>query len=333
MTNSCRYPIVGLFLLILSCGQIESQTLSERSGASRDTLLKIEAKRGKGFNYSYYLFLPSGSRNNNPTYLLVEPNNSGKPTDDIAFQDADARFTAETSSVGRSISKKLGLPLLVPVFPRPEKIWKTYTHALDRDAMLITEGDMKRIDLQLIAMIDDARERLKRLGIAADEKVMLNGFSASGTFANRFTLLHPARVKAVASGGINGIAMLPVKELDKTALEYPLGIVDFETITGHPFDVREYRTVPQYIYMGAKDSNDASLFKDSYDDSERTIIHTLIGKVMMPDRFKKCESIYQEQHINARFVVYPDVGHGVNKQIIVDLCRFFRSEMERKKRE
>jgi len=79
--------------------------------------------------------------------------------------------------------------------------WLLYTQALDRNSLRADlPPDLLRIDLQLIAMIEDARERLLPMGMHTDVKVFMWGFSATGMFVNRFTLLHPERVKAVASG-------------------------------------------------------------------------------------------------------------------------------------
>lgn len=58
-------------------------------------------------------------------------------------------------------------------------------HALDRDALTTEIEGLKRIDRQLISMIDDARERMKQKGLVLNEKVLMAGFSASGMFVNR----------------------------------------------------------------------------------------------------------------------------------------------------
>src|SRR5215472_6520300 len=95
----------------------------------------------------------------------------------------------------RSISnlafRNLGLPYLVPAFPRPASKWQYYTHALDRDTLACRELGLERIDLQLIAMIRDARRRLAEAGVPIEEKVFLWGYSAAGSFTIRFTVLHP----------------------------------------------------------------------------------------------------------------------------------------------
>ncbi len=66
-----------------------------------------------------------------------------------------------------------------------------YTHSLDSDTLKNEEGKLVRIDLQLINMIEDAKSRLLERNIELEDKVFLTGFSASGSFTNRFTVLHP----------------------------------------------------------------------------------------------------------------------------------------------
>jgi pimeloyl-ACP methyl ester carboxylesterase len=61
----------------------------------------------------------------------------------------------------------------VPVIPRPRAQWKYYTHALDRDTLEWHEPSVERIDLQLIAMVDDARRRLTAEGIPTEKKIFL----------------------------------------------------------------------------------------------------------------------------------------------------------------
>ena len=121
---------------------------------------------------------------NKPIYLLVEPNNTGVGSNFVSL-DKNTKDSIETCS-GSSVARKLKIPLLMPVFPRPGGT--LYTHALDRETLLIGEGDLKRIDLQLIAMIAHAQKLLRHNDVKVNEKIFMNGFSASGTFTNRFTI-------------------------------------------------------------------------------------------------------------------------------------------------
>jgi len=282
-------------------------------------LLKIPANPAQGFYWPYYLSVPNGLTSH--TVILVEPNNSGFVNDDPAVHDA----AAETLALLRTpFAVNLGTPLLVPTFPRPANYWWVYVQALDRDTLLTNLEGLQRVDLQLIAMIDDARQRLAALGTPVDRKVFMNGFSASGSFVNRFTLLHPERVKAAASGS-GGCPMVPVAEWDGHTLRYPVGVSDLETLTGHPFDITAYRTVPKYIYVGDKDNNDAVDYSDGFDDEDRNLIYEIFGDpVYIYPRWSIAEQIFNSVSASGQFVIYPDVGHTITIGMWEDLRRFFQ---------
>ncbi|OFY51082.1 MAG: hypothetical protein A2W85_05210 [Bacteroidetes bacterium GWF2_41_31] len=290
-----------------------------------DTIIKIEANPKQGFNYPYYLRIPKGLNKSDVKYLLVETNNTGV-NDTIQFHEQVAYLQIKRNSLGSSLCSNLKIPFLMPVFPRPQKNdGNIYTHAFDRDAAMIDKGEMKRLDLQLIAMIENARVVLSNYEISIKEKILINGFSASGTFANRFTLIQPEIVAGVACGGINAIAILPIAKLEEKKLKYPLGIFDFEALFAAKFNIAAYQQVPQFIYMGEKDTNDAVLFDDAYSNSERKMIYQLLGKTMIPDRFIHCEQIYRNNNVNSTFKIYPDIGHETEQTIFLDVYTFFKN--------
>jgi predicted esterase len=292
-----------------------------------NTLEVVDASPAKGFHYPYLLKMPTAARLDGTTYLLVEPNNTGRVSDDLDVH-VDAAKKLAGGAVGSFVAKRLDLPLLVPVFPRPETGWETYTHALDRDSMLVQDGPMRRLDLQLLAMVDDARKRLRGYGVTTQEQVLLTGFSASATFANRFTLLHPEKVRAVATGGLNAILIVPSSTLDDVELPYPLGIADLREIAKTTFHPAAWRAVPQFIYMGAKDDNDAAQFDDGYSESERAIVFRVLGEKMQPDRWTRVQQLYRDAGANATFRTYDHMGHGTDGQINGEITEFFRKEME-----
>ncbi|HEX6096321.1 MAG TPA: hypothetical protein VF432_08360 [Thermoanaerobaculia bacterium] len=292
-----------------------------------NTLEVVEANPAKGFHYSYILKMPTAARLDGTTYLLVEPNNTGRVSDDLNVH-AEAAKKLAGSAVGAYVARKLDLPLLVPIFPRPETGWERYTHALDRDTMLIAEGPMRRLDLQLLAMIDDARRRLRGYGVTTHEKVLLTGFSASGTFSNRFTLLHPEKVQAVAAGGLNAMLIVPSATLDSVALPYPLGISDLQETARTRFDAAKWKAVPQFLYMGAKDDNDAVLFDDGYSESERAVVFQVLGEKMQPDRWTHMQELYRNAGASATFRTYEHMGHGTDQKINDEVVEFFRKAME-----
>lgn len=321
---------LAIFSLLFGLSYAHAAELVPSPTPKRGELIEIPAAPAKGFRFPYLLFLPESAGEKRYDYLLVEPNNTGHTSDDLEVHHAAAIALARDSSVGNFVAKRLGVPLLVPVFPRASSSDNIYTHSLDRDTILITDGPLRRLDLQLLAMIADARPRLESLGRPVNAKVLLNGFSASGLFANRFVFLHPETVAAAAFGGVNCFIMLPVAELKSHSLNFPLGIADLEKITGHPFDRPAYQAIPQFAYMGADDTNDAVVHNDAYSEDERALIFALLGRTMMPDRWQAVQAVYETQKIPITFKTYPGIGHGTNGKINTEVAEFFRGVIEKR---
>jgi len=296
----------------------------EKLDLSQDVLAKISANSKKRFNFPYYLFVPRAMDPNKGIHILVESNNTGRCSDDFEIHDRSARRLAE-SSHAHKMAEKLRVPLLVPVFPRPQSQWRMYTHSLDEETLLLKTGPLKRIDLQLIEMIKDAQELLKRNNVEVKNKVFMHGFSGSGTFSNRFAILHPGIVRAVASGGVNSIPTFPTGQWRDTTLPYPVGIADLKEIADIDFDENAYKKVSQYIYMGYMDRSDTTdwkRYKDAYDVEHAKLIRTLIG-AEMPKRWKVSQSIYKELQIPAQMVTYNGTGHRIRSEMIDDIVEFF----------
>ncbi|MCW3102747.1 MAG: hypothetical protein JWO09_1187 [Bacteroidetes bacterium] len=292
----------------------------------RDSLLVIKKNPEKGFYNDYILFIPKGTPLNKQIFLLVEPNNTGKLSDSIEVHEKHAVYLASVSSVGNNISTELKIPLLVPVFPRPASRPLMYTHALDRDVMEERSPELKRLDLQLLAMTDNVRSILAAMNIRVAPKFFMSGFSASATFTNRFSFMHPEKIQALAIGGFNGELMLPQKEINGINLNYPLGTNDFPALFGKSFDIDTYRSIPQFIYMGKLDENDAVQYDDAYNDTERNIINNNIGAAVQK-RYLKCQEIYITNNIQPIFKVYENIGHWTTSGMNLEVIKFFAGQM------
>lgn len=289
---------------------------------SRDSLLIIPKDPARGFHHDYILFIPRGTKMNEKTYLLVEPNNTGKITDSMEVHRKYAIDLASVSSVGNNVSTELKIPLLVPIFPRPSSKPLVYTHALDRDVMLEESPELKRLDLQLINMIGDAQARLEGMHIPVYPKVFMNGFSASATFTNRFSFIHPGKIQALAMGGFNGELMLPLDAINGIQLDYPLGINDFQGLFDKTFDIAAYKAIPQYIYMGKLDDNDAVQFDDAYNAEERSIINENLAPTVQ-ERYVKCQELFRENGIRPVFISVEKVGHWTTGEMNLEVIKFF----------
>lgn len=318
----------SIFILILALSHFVSLAQdSETIIIKSDSLIFISKDPEKGFHHDYILFVPKGTPLGKKLFLLVEPNNTGKISDSIEIHKKYAVDLASVSSVGNNISTELKIPLLVPVFPRPASEPLMYTHALDRDVMLEKTPGLKRLDLQLLEMISDAGNILLSMNIQVDPEFFMNGFSASATFTNRFSFIHPDKIKALAIGGFNGKLMIPQNNINGVKLNYPIGISDFSEIFGNSFNIDAYRQIPQFIYMGSLDDNDAVQFDDAYSIEERKIINDNIGSNVQ-ERYLECQKIYLKNNINAVFKSYETVGHWTTSEVNLEVIKFFLSQMQ-----
>jgi len=306
-----------------------SDTASSASGTANDLTADgptlIEADPDRGFNYPYYLAVPEG-REAAPTTsapaadrppILVEPHNVGEQVETFDRHLELARRRIETQS-GRYVADELGSPILVPVFPRPfddPVDWTHMIHMLCAQTMRIDEGPLERVDLQLLAMVDDAQRRLAAAGISVPDEIIMNGFSSSGNFVNRFSALHPERVWSVSAGGMNGLAILPkevadVRGFGRRPMDYPVGVANVDDLTGEEFDEDAFCELDQFIYMGSEDDRDALLYPDAWTDPElRGIAVLTYGEDIHDERFPHCEEVYENAGANAVFRTYEGVGH------------------------
>lgn len=316
-------------IIILLVTFITSASLAQGVVAETDSVHIIRKNPEKGFYWDYILFIPKETPFNQETFLLVEPNNTGKISDSIELHQEYAVDLASVSSVGNNISTMLKIPLLVPIFPRPSSQPLMYTHALDRDVMLEKSSELKRLDLQLLAMINDAKNVLDSMHIQVNSKVFMSGFSASGTFVNRFSFIHPETIRALAIGGFNGELILPQAKINGSKLKYPLGTKDFTRLFDKKFNIDAYKQIPQFIYMGKLDDNDAVQFDDAYSEKERRIINENIGSEVQ-GRYVKCQEIYQENAISPIFKSYENIGHWTTSELNLEVIKFFLSQMQEK---
>jgi hypothetical protein len=252
-------------------------------GLSNVAITKIPANPSRGFHWPYYLSVPNSLRA--PAALFVEPNNSGSPAMDFIFHDVTAAELLYARTAMVNANWNLNVPILVPVFPR------TYSDYIQALHLQLPNNcncpELERPDLQLIAMIEDAKERLWSAGHIIKDKVFMNGFSASGGFTQGFTILHPELIKAAAAGG-----GLP-DEYD------PQRISALETVTGQRIDLPAYFSVPLYLYIGDQDGN------------------------YNADLWLTARRFYESAGANAQLVLYPGVGHTITDQMWSDLRSFF----------
>ncbi|KGP89868.1 hypothetical protein N780_09470 [Pontibacillus chungwhensis BH030062] len=323
---------------------------------SEGSVVMIPADPAEGFYYPYFLRLPSErykEKNEGETRRLMVVSNNTGPTNNYLDTLKSTREELNRYMLSRHVPDKLWVPTLMPAFPRYRAGYNGgyfYTHALDRYTMNLKNmlpimksderflrqieaedlavkdfRNLTRVDLQLEAMIDHAINYLndRGEGIATD-KVFLSGYSAEGNFTNRWAALHPDRVKAVASGGVNSTAIIPMKEYKGEELIYPIGVGDLEELTGESFNLDAYNRVANFMYQGEEDRNDTYQYGDTFGPEEKRLIKKLMGEEMYPTRWENNKRLYFESGANGAFGLYLDTGHEITDEAERDLIEFFK---------
>lgn len=161
-----------------------------------------------------------------------------------------------------------------------------YEHALDRDSVYVREltttdshaknnlynyldsdflpQDFYDLDDQVKKMIEHSLSYLHDEQYTVQNKVIMAGYSATGTFTDRFSTLHPETVAMVISGATLDDMLLPLTEYAGEQLDYPVGVADYEAIVGKPFDLTAHNQVARLIFMGKDDTNNVVGFSDCY---------------------------------------------------------------------
>lgn len=117
-------------------------------------------------------------------------------------------------------------------------------------------------------------------------------------------------------------------------MPYPVGVADFEEITGREFDFQAWSEIEQYMFVGEKDQplpeDDSRGYRSfaNLDDETAEMIVDIFGENRVTERFPVTKSIYTEEGASAEFTVYEDVGHAYNAEIIADLVEFHRQHMD-----
>lgn len=289
---------------------------------------RVAADPGRGFSSAYFVYVPralrADSMRGREHPVLVLPNNTAVLDDDPAVHEERSRMVA---AAYRNVVERFGWALVVPAFPRPKSHENVYAHALDRDAMLTREAALRRPDLQLIAMLDDARRRIAREGVRTDRRVLMHGHSAAGMFTSRFVLLHPERVKAATVVAPGGWPTAPVASHGGHALTYPAGIADLRAVSGRPFRRERAAAVPLLLMLGADDTNDSVPFDDSYDPRERAVL-AQFGATPIA-RWPAAEALYRGALPLATFRTIAGVGHDITSPMWREIWAFHRAHAAR----
>mgnify|MGYP004560149449 FL=1 len=213
-------------------------------------------------------------------------------------------------------------PILIPILPS-ESPTAPYYQQLSTECF----ENGKRPDLDIVEVINKAKEIMdKEYGTKVTDKIFLNGYSSSGCFAQRFSLIHPELIDTACIGGSSGSIPIP-----NTGLDYPLGIKNYEELFGKSFNIEEYRKITFDYYVGSLECEIKSLTRTD-EDGNLAPMHDMsyfnrsvpsdIGRVQrknlgqdMFERAEKTVDILKNMGINISHRIIPNRTHN-NKEAI-----------------
>lgn len=178
---------------------------------------------------------------------------------------------------------------------------------------LQTRTDDIRFTAELSAILKDVPART---GLAVHRHALLLGFSRGGSMVERFSLLHPNQVQAVAalSGGAYTLPQPCLERHGKIEpLPLPLGTADVKVWTGQPFKAAAFRRIPFWLSVGA-DDNQAKYLPSTYD--------IMIGKSRVQRGQVLDRALLGFGLTDVRLIIFPNTAHRLTEPMISGATRF-----------
>lgn len=319
----------------------------------------MPADPSKGFNFPYYIWLPSQYKYDNPIstkkkFLIVDTANFGfrGPQDQLLIKADEAMNNGWVNAIDHA--RQFGYPMMMPVFARSgvsvnqESYGNTslYEHALDRASVYVkelttsdsnasfniksyeSEGyDYKLyydLDEQLVAMFDDAITQLNKSGYGLEDRVILDGYSASGTLTDRLSYLQPEAVAMVISGATLDDAMLPMTSLKGETINYPIGLGDYTAITGKTFNMETHNSVAKLLYMGKDDTNNTVGYSDCYFEEGNNQMKRLFTNNVLT-RAQEIMAIYGDTGAHGMLILDAGIKHSSSQSMNDYVIEFIKS--------
>ncbi|MEG0873267.1 MAG: hypothetical protein RSE00_04680 [Clostridia bacterium] len=199
-----------------------------------------------GINIPSINFIPQTKNIN--SQIMVESNNLESDNLESVIQQA-----SQTGTRLVNLTRDMPCPIVIPLIPSEKG--KPYFQQLSKECFELPSTDINyRIDEQVVKIISNTKVLLKeKYNIEAKDKIFLNGYSSSGVFAQRFALLHPELIDVACIGGASGSIPFPSNKIG-----YPIGIEDYETLSGKTFDINAYESIKFRYYVGELETVDKS---------------------------------------------------------------------------
>ncbi len=272
---------------------------------SAGEILTFPANPDKGFHWGYALYLPKTMDTSKKLPILLTMNNEDVENS-VEELEKQVRRDMRRNYSQYGIADGVGVPMLIPLVLQDKEPF--HTRQLNRAVFKLQDGPFAHLDQQVLAMLDDAREQLKKRGLRTQKKFLVAGFSTPGVFGWHFTMLQPEHVLAAVIGGHQN-PMLPLSYYNDVPLIYPVGVQDVKQYAGRNFNKRAWLKVPILAVSGGDDYNDPLPYNHVYSDEERAVFYRLYGQGTVQDMWRLTREILSVYAPNVQTHTYPNLGH------------------------
>jgi len=269
--------------------------------------------------YNWFSYIPKDINKDEIVYIWVTSATT-MPNDDYNEITSNIEQWARQLTYFADEHKFVLLTLAIPRPLNPEHI---YVIAFYRKVFLPSTSPLYQSpDLVLNRMIENLIATLRQDGYSnVSDKVFMDGYSAGAMFAQRYALLHPDRLMAIAAGQCGGSFTAP-----DIAYDWPIGIKDIEKLSGFKFKENEYRKLPQLIYIGEQDTNNSTVLfgnPDVFTEAQIMKLFNLFGRDD-PERLQsQVEHTNKLGFTNVFFKLYPGITHVFTDRMVEDTFEFF----------
>lgn len=304
----------------------------------------IEADPDAGFHSPYFLYTPTtipsaeeSVSDSQERPLLVE----AQPWGVFDERVEDASRTIEHGWM-RTVADTTNCPVLIAPLTltegflglEPQEL--TLAHEIE-----ITDPRRERVDLQFIAMIEDAKSRLNSETHTVADQIHYAGGSSAAYFIETIAPLHPEHISVFSFGG-NGHAFLPFEELtddipvhgdpELTTVPWSIGAANLKELTGEEFNKEAWMDIDQFRWIGAEDQDpddpDNYIHKRFRDDREVSqVVEEIFGTLQVDDRFETSRDIYDHLDVPATFRKFEGQGHVPDYEYMQEVIEFHQQKI------
>jgi hypothetical protein len=179
------------------------------------------------------------------------------------------------------------------------------------------DPDQLRLDAQenlpeVHVILDRVRAAVS--GFIVQPRLIVYGFSRGAQMAERFALLYPDEVAAVATLSAGSYTLPTSEDFQHNPLRFPFGVADLHQIGGAQFDWIAFSQIPFWVGVGAEDANPADTSRpwDPYEGRTRVDrARALVGHLE-----------------SAELHIFSGAGHEETASMRASACAFLAAKAE-----